>query len=215
MKIAFFIAHASAISVLIPLGLAIAHWKKIPTEISTLKWVLIASFIIDVTSFFFMKFSMNTHPLGNAYLFIQFSILFYIFSFYNSRKILLKFLYAFFVVFYAINLFFIQSPQIFNTNSNVISSLILIGLSISFFYRLLNELSIFHVHRLPMLWLSFATLIYYSGTLFLFLISNYLFQSTDESNIMMWILHNLLNITKNILFAIALWQSYRTVRSSI
>lgn len=215
MKIAFFIAHVSSLSVLIPLGLAIAHWKKLPNEISLLRWALIASFIIDLTSFFFMNFSMNTHPLGNTYLFIQFSILFYIFSFYNSRKKVLRFLYAFFVFFYAINLFFIQSPQVFNTNSNVIASLILIGLSISYFYRLLNELSIFHIHRLPMLWLSFATLIYYSGTLFLFLVSNYLFQSTDEVNIMMWILHNLLNIIKNILFAIALWQSYRTVRSSI
>jgi hypothetical protein len=92
--------------------------------------------------------------------------------------------------------------------------LVLIGFSLFYFYRLLNELPIIHIQHLPMFWVSVSVLTYYAGNFFLFLVKNYLVYGESGSHKLMWILHNLLNITKNLLFAIALWQSYRKARSS-
>ena len=55
-------------------------------------------------------------------------------------------------------------------------------------------------------------LTYYAGNLLLFLTNNYLTLGLEGSHQIMWVLHNLLNISKNMLFAIALWMNYRNKR---
>jgi len=216
MSIELLVAHFSSTSILIPLILAIIQWRKLPVELILIRWILIFSLVVDATSLILMNFRVNTHPLGNAYLLVQFTLLFWTYSFFQEKlKAFLKILFCGYVLFYLVNLIFFQSIFIFNTNSNVVASFILIFLALAYFYKLMHELPSIHVHELPMLWISFAILAYYSGTLFLFLASNYFFRSSNETARMMWILHNLLNITKNILFAIALWHSYRRLKSSI
>lgn len=214
MGITLFISYVSLASILCPLWVAVIQWSKLPKEISPLRWILIVSLLSDVLSLIVIRFSMSSYPLGNIYLFIQFTVLFYILSFRIKNKISLVVVYGLYVLFYSINVILFQSFFEFNTNSIVVSSLILIFLSTNYLYRLLSELPTVYVHKLPMLWLTFAVLIYYAGTLFLFLANNYLVRVLGDSHSMIWILHNILNISKNILFAVALWQSYRTTKSS-
>jgi hypothetical protein len=214
MTITLLIAHLSSGSVLIPLSIAIIQWKKLPVELKILRWVIICALLTDACSLIFFSFSLNTHVLGNSYLLVQFFLLVNVYGFHSRNQKQVILIYVLFTVFYIINISFFQGFFTFNTNAIVVSSLLLIFLSLRYFYKLLIELPSIHIQKLPMLWISFAVLTYYSGTLFIFLASNLLFQSTDEPAVMMWILHNLLNIAKNILFAIALWQSYRNVRSS-
>lgn len=214
MQIEFLIAHLSSSSVLIPLFLAVIQWNRLPTDISKLRWIILIALFVDALSLLLIKLSINTYPLGNSYLLIQFVILLSLFSGHLKCKVLIKSFFIGFMIFYLVNLLFLQNIFEFNTNSNVAASLILIFLTLLFFYNLLNELPIVHIHKLPMLWISFATLVYYAGTLFLFLANNYLTRMAAPSHKLMWILHNLLNITKNLLFAIALWQSYRKTKSS-
>lgn len=212
MNIIILIAHFSSISVIVPLILAIIQWRRLPVSISSIRWLLISASIIDLLSFIFSKYSIPNHSLGNVYLLIQFSILLYMFSLQFDRTVFFKAAYVAFIIFYFVNLIFFQSFFTFNTNSNVAACLILITVSIMFFYKLLSELKVSNIHRLPILWIAFATLFYYSGNLFLFLASRYLEQSR-ESYAILWTIHNILNLTKNVLFGIALWQNYKAVRS--
>ncbi|MEK6783397.1 MAG: hypothetical protein AABY93_16970 [Bacteroidota bacterium] len=89
------------------------------------------------------------------------------------------------------------------------------ALSLYYLFTLLKELPTATIHRLPILWISFAALGYYGGNFFLFLFSNYLTKSIDGSLAILWVLHNILNVIKNILFAIGLWQAYHNPNSSI
>lgn len=213
MDVALFIAHLSSFSVIIPLVLAIIQWKKLPADISILRWLLVTSLITDIVSFILSQvLSIRNHVVGDIYMFIQFSLLLYIFSLQFDRKAILKIAYIALIGFYLIGLFFLENYTASTVNSNAAASLIIIVVSILFFYKLLNELKIVNIHRLPILWISFATLFYYSGNLFLFLAGNYL-QQVPESYKLMWILHNILNFAKNILLAVALWQSYRMMKS--
>lgn len=209
----FLVAYISIGSVLIPLSIALVLRKRIPTELKPLCWILVIALVCDMVSFIFIRYSLNTLLVTNIYWLAQFTFLMWIFSKQFKDKRFIHFVYIFFILFYAVNILFFQGPWVSNSVSNVLASLILIPFCLHFFYRLLNDLPTVNILSLPMLWISFAVLTYYAGNFFLFLVSNYLIEEASEAHRMLWILHNLLNITKNILFAIALWLSYRKVKS--
>lgn len=205
-------AHFSSLSVLVPLSISFMQWRRLSFQLKIITWVLIFSLLIDGISFIFIHYSITTFLLFNILCFIQLSLFLYAFSLLYNKKWFFKLVYSLFVIFYFINFCWIDGPFVFNSN-NVASSLILIILSIRYLYTLLSELRELHIYRLPMLWIAYGILAYCSGTLFLLLATNYLLTSLKESYGTLWILNNMLNITQNMLFAIGLWQNYRTVKS--
>jgi hypothetical protein len=215
MKLEFLIAYGSFGSVLIPLVIAILHFNKISGDLKPLCLVLLISLASDLISLIFIQFSLNTYFILNIYLVAQFSLLAWTFRNQLPDHRVADIIIIVFIIFCLVNITLFQGPWIFNSVSNVIACLILIVLCLFYFYRLMNDLPIVHVQHLPMFWIAFGVLTYYAGNFFLFLVKNYLMYGESGSHRLMWILHNLLNITKNLLFAIALWQSYRRVRSSI
>jgi len=76
-----------------------------------------------------------------------------------------------------------------------------------YFYRTLQDLPTMEIHKDPTIWIVIAALVYYSGTIFLFIVSNYFLKFDVSMHAVLWAFHNVLNIVKNILFATALWRS--------
>jgi len=206
--------YLSILSVLIPLSLAVAQWKRIPREISELRWLLVAGLVFDIIGRTLGILKTNNLWVGDVFMCIQFTVLLYIFSKQFSSKIYFFIAYSVVVSFYAISLLFLDQTVKSLVRSNAVDGLVLIVISILFFFKLLSELKEVNIHRLPVLWIAFGTLFYYSGNLFVFLAATYLETDPDYLRVF-WILHNVLNIVKNVLFAIALWQSYKLVKSSI
>jgi hypothetical protein len=206
----------SVVSVFIPLTAAVIQWKKLPKELSPLRWLLSASFVSDVLMYVTAMIYRNSYPVGNTYLIIQFFVLLYIFSLslFNKNKKYALFLGIAYIIFYVLDVIFLESFMRLTTHANVVSSLIVIILSLWYLYKLLNELLITDIQRLPMLWITFAALLYYGCTIFIVLANNWLLSNAEASQLNMWIVHNFFNITKNILFAIALWKNFQIVRSS-
>lgn len=114
---------------------------------------------------------------------------------------------AIYTLLFLINYAFIQSPYTLNSYAYTMSGVILIVLSLLYFWYLLKNLPETFVHRSPMIWINIAVLLYFGGNLFLFMLYN--FFAAGE-----WILHNMLNITKNVLLFVAVWQSQRKMNSS-
>lgn len=158
---------------------------------------------------------MGYHNLvvGMVYLFIQFVLLLFIFSLQFDDKEFWKRVFWISVILYLAGLVILKSSGESLVYLEAIANLVMIIVPLTFFYKLLSELKVINIHRLPILWICFATLFYYSGNLFLFLARD-LLARVPESYGLSWILHNILNVTKNILFAVALWQNYRTMKSS-
>jgi hypothetical protein len=82
-------------------------------------------------------------------------------------------------------------------------------LALTYLYRLFRELPVERVQDMPMLWIAFAVLIYFGGTLFLFLFNNYLIDNEPGTHRAIWVLHNMLNVSKNVFLSIALWKHYK------
>lgn len=214
MEIALKIAYTSFGSTVVPITLFFIQKKKLSFELHPIGWVVIVSFIADAISFYRSRQGLNTHIIGNIYLAAQFLFLIIMFGrLFRNKKMVVSILMLF-IPFYLINISFYQGPWVFNSITNIVASLISILLCIYYFYQLISELPVTHVQDSPMFWICFAILAYYSGNFFLFITNNYFTEQDASFHRLIWILHNLLNIIKHILFSIGLWQSFRKVRSS-
>lgn len=215
MDPAFLVAYVSIGSAGLPLVASASRFRSIEPEPRNLAIIALASLLCDLTSLILGANGINSLVLANGFLLLQFSLLVRIFSYQyrNTRPLLV--VYVCIVVVYVVNTAFFQGPWKLNSSFLAASSLVMIVLSLQYFYLLLSKLPTLHIHRLPMLWISFAVLFYYAGNFFQFLMSNYILAGDVSAARMLWILHNLLNILKNVLFMIAIWQSYRRMSSSL
>ncbi len=206
MEVAMLIAHISSTSSLLPFGLSLRSWNS--SRIILLISILTAcSFSFDMVAYYFATRGVNTYPIGNLFFLVQAELLLLIYREAFSWK--MRFVIwagSVYALLYIINYSFVQSLYTVNSYSIAISCLLFIALSLNYFRFLLKNLPETFVHRSPMIWINIAVLIYFGGSLFIFMLYNYIPTA-------IWILHNMLNITKNILFFVAIWQSQRKINS--
>jgi hypothetical protein len=212
MQLEYAIGYVSLASVLIPIAIPVFTKPKIGPQLRLIVLILIFSLVADIGSLTIIHYGLNSLLVINMYMLVQFSLLVYIFYNQFRKARLVQIIYLFSLVLFIINILFFQGPWKLNSVSHALASLILITFSMYYLYQLLHNLPTVHIQKLPMLWICFAILAYYGGNFFLFLAGNYL-SATPAFQRSMWILHNLLNVIKNLLFAIALWQNYRNVKS--
>lgn len=213
MDIVFFIAYGSFLSPLLTLIVSL-RLKETTYDIRLIQLLMAVSFLVDLGSLLLGQQGINTYPLGNAFFLIQSIIFALIFGDVLKIKTVSYIIAATYGVIFGVNFFFIQGPFILNSYSHSVSSVIFIFLSLIYFRHLLIKLPVAYVERMPMIWINISVLIYYSGNLFLFILNNYFTNGDDGNQRVMWIIHNLLNIVKNLLFLIAIWQNLRKTNSS-
>ncbi|MBL7856293.1 MAG: hypothetical protein JNM57_01290 [Cyclobacteriaceae bacterium] len=124
-----------------------------------------------------------------------------------------KFLFLLLFSFSVGNYFFYQTPYRFNSYTSYTGALVMLFYSLIYLYDLLHDLPTERIQDIPMLWIVFAFLFYYGGTLFVFLTNNLLLESNLDIHRANWILHNMLNVMKNVFLSIALWKHYKQIRS--
>jgi len=167
-------------------------------------------FLFGIVCLFFEVLSYFTYMIGNNlyllhfYTIIEFSMIASIFSTTILSKRTTIYLIVGFVSFALLNGFFIEGLNHYNANVRAIECITLIFLSLLFFYQTLNNNKARRLEHLPMFWISVAVLLYFSGNFLVFLISEYALVS-ERMSFTIWGIHALINIIKNILFAIALW----------
>jgi len=122
------------------------------------------------------------------------------------------FIAAMFTLFAVCNLLFIQQDSN-NTYSQAARSVIMVGFCVLFFYRLLEDLPVQHLQRVPMFWFNAAFIIYNAGTLFLFLFAAYFVEVLHNNLLLYWSFHNILNIIQHLIVMVGLWQDLRNIRS--
>ena len=214
MEAAFLVAYFSIGSAAIPIITVGNRWSKLSTETWHISIIAIASLVCDLTALLLGRNGMNSLMLANLFHLFQVALLMRVYSYqYADKKTLLAVFLGLALIFLGNTVFF-QGPWKLNSAFLAAASLVMMFLSLHFFYRLLTNLPIENIYWLQMVWISFAVLLYYSGNFFQFLTTNYIMTGDFDVARKLWILHNLLNILKNILFTIAIWQSYRKVSSS-
>jgi hypothetical protein len=213
MDLVHIIAYSSFLSPLIPL-LATLFVKRLTMEIKWLSGLLIVAFLMDMFSLMLIRMEIPTFPLVNFYSLFELILLLWIYeiTFLNNRKIF-WIICGTYALFFLTNYGFIQTPFLFNSYSFTLTALILTIFALLYFKYLLERLPVNFIHRTPMVWINIGVLVYFSGNLFLFILNNFFTVGEDGNQRYMWILHNFLNILKNLLFLIAVVQQLRQVKS--
>lgn len=94
----------------------------------------------------------------------------------------------------------------FRPGQQVLQSLLVLGMVVLYFRKLLNELRVRSLEREPMFWVSTGLVIYFLGYLQIALFSNYLLSHySAQFNINVWSVQVLLSIVLHSCYALALW----------
>lgn len=188
--------YLSVFSPLIPLIVILR------TGCNGLYWVIIsfvlASFSADVISIYIID--GTNYSFLHGYGLVEALILFFFFYKVLNRNNWIPYTALAYSIYYLINSLFIEANT-FNTLGRSTECLIMIFLCLRLFYQFFKKEEDIFLEQSPLFWINVGLLTYFSGAFFTFVLSKYIL--TDEP---LWILHNLSNVSKNILIAIGLWK---------
>lgn len=206
--LAILIMDISAYSICLPAAIGLIRLRNLTWEQQiVLRLVGISIFFEFAALYIGAALDLKNLPLLHIFTVLQFYLLALIYR-RNLPPVIptriINWLIIVFVVIAILSAIFLEGLLRFNTYPRALESIMLIFFSLTFFYKTLKELKIKKLEREPVFWINSGVLIYFSGSLLIFIVSNYFFTS-DDILFVAWGIHAILNIVNNLLYGIALW----------
>ncbi len=217
---------ASIFSFLIKAFLALStliwliRYRQLPDALRVLGYFLAIDLAIEFSAGYLASKRMNNLPLLHLFTFCEF--IFFSFFFYHLIRTLSRHKRQFFIflsviaAFLVVNSAFIQTIYSFNSIAKGIVHLILIIYAIWYFYQLSSlgpdEAS---TTGRPLRLINSAVLLYYSGSLFIFMFTNFIQANDLRMHRGFWAFNAGLNVVFQLLVLIGLWlTAFRQTKSS-
>lgn len=182
-----------------------------------LYYFLLLNLTIEALAFVFEYAGINNLPLLHVYTLGEFIL----FSFFYRSLILKPTLFSRFFWYIVVigsiliiaNSLFVQSIFDFNSIAKTAVQIILIGYAVLYFYNLVADDQFSQLKSKSIRLVNSAVIIYYSGSLFIFMFSRISFGNEDLYTVF-WIFNAFLNLSFHLLILFALWIAfYRNTRS--
>ncbi len=163
---------------------------------------------VEVAALALSVYKINNLPLLHVYTVVEFILLAGIFKRPLAGVIpalYFRLLYGAFAL-YALLHILLPGRSWYEHNAwpRAIEAITLILLVLLFFYNTLKELNFRHLESAPLFWISTGLLFYFSSSFFIFISSNYVL-GENELAVMLWAIHMIFTIVRNVFFGIALW----------
>lgn len=203
------VTYLSLFSIIIPV--LVGFYKKKYASLNQIQKLIfllvIISFLGEAIGGILAKAKINNLAIFHLFTVLQFLALVLIMrkglTPFLSKKVF-RYISLGFVLFALLDAFWLNGINNFNNYSRPISSILVLCFALLFFYKTLKELQIRNLESVPLFWLSIGILIYHSGSLFIFLFTNYV-KSSTAALYTIWGIHAIFNIILNISYSIALW----------
>lgn len=196
------------LSALIPSVLGISVFTKRDLLIRTLILFILCSLLLQIATFSLYLLNINNLPLFHVYTYFEFfaiSVIYYFaFQTFKIRRYILIILSFGFTFFSFYSLVKWEYFYTFNSVQRFTEFLFILTYILLFFTTLLRKGQTGAIENQPVVILSFGLLIYFLGTLLLFVNASN-FMSLGIKN--PWILHSILNIFINVIYFIVIWKS--------
>lgn len=203
------ISMASAISIVLPLAMYLLRMKNAAKRIHIVGAIIIGSAICDLISIFLIKEHASTVILFNTYYALLFFLLtwfYYEVLFSNTRRVIVWIGLAIYLQSFLLITIYVQSFFEYQTLMWVITAIIMIIYSISYFFYSFSTISASNIFTYSFIWINIGVMIYFCLNLFLFIIGNHVLTKMEPHiSSLIWSSHNVNNIIKNILFAIGIY----------
>lgn len=194
---------------LVNVGLCLFHLKKLSTPFQRLAYFLIWSLLIEISARVFAFYGINNLPLLHVYTLGEFILLSWFYKSLIAKPVLFqnKYLYLVIVgcILIILNSIFFQSIFEFNPLAKTFVQIIIISYAVLYFYNLTENQSLAPIIEKSLRLINSAILLYYSGSLFIFMCGQISFDSTDLYKIF-WIFNAILNLIFQVLILWAIWK---------
>lgn len=207
----------SSLSIAIPLIVALVRFRQLSHAQKLLSYLVMTSALTEIIANILWYQQLRNLEVYNIYALINFNLLAIILR--NQlhlkwQKPLKIFLICFNGYFIIDALFFKDLNHWeynFNSNLTTSASIILVTLALVYFHKLLKEIKYQKLEKNPHFWISSGIIMYYSGTLILFLLGNQVndpeYSYYYELHFAAWGLNSFFNLILNSAYTIALWVS--------
>lgn len=198
---------ASILSALVPIGFGIVNYKAFNHQLKALFIYLIISFFTEVSMFTLQSLNYNVLPSQFAFTVFEFLIISYLywceFTKKSYRLMIILFASSFLITIITLCCLYQQIDLITDIASDIEAILIII-LSIVFFFKVLTDLQIPNLTQYSFFWLNAAFLMYFGTAFFLYLFNNTIKHFNETIIYFLAALRHIINITFNILLAIGI-----------
>lgn len=199
----------------------ICLWKYslFPDQFKRIIYLIWFNFLIEFSAFILAHHTGNNLPLLHIHTLGEFLLLSYFYmGLLKSPRLLSKYFQWVTLaisLLIILNTLFLQSIYGFNTYAKTAVQFILIIYAVLYFFDLSDQETLAASEKKYLRLINSAILIYYSGSLFIFMFSNYFLQNNLNLPSGLWAFNTILNLVFLALVSISLWQIiYRKTKSS-
>jgi hypothetical protein len=194
----------------LPLLIGLIKFRRLPLPLKVIVVHVLVAASVEFAATVLWNYRINNLFLLHIYTVEECGFIMLFYSYLLSKLVPRKvFLYVFvaFAVLAVLNTVFLQPVNVSNTYARSVEAVIVILCAIAFFYSLLGETTIKGADRPSYVWINTAFLIYFSGSLLLFTLSNYI-EGPRYRQLRMdiWTLHAFFSILLYTFIAIGLWK---------
>ena len=204
------------VTLLIPLTFFYLNFHRQSSELRWLTMLLSFSVLCDLTGIVLTITHSNPNFAGFTYWLVSTGVLSVFFSriigFKSNRVVVLANIV--YVLFAIANFLWIQGANALNTYTGIFQSIVILALSISYYYKLLRELPTQQLHRLPFFWIVSGFFFTYAGKLVVYTVTHYLTHFAADDLIIIWSFHNFLTIIANLLIGYGAWLNHKQLKST-
>lgn len=173
MSIILILLYSSIASDILPLLAALYNYRRLDGVLKLFALFCVVSMIFDLLESILRL--RNNCPL--LHLFILFTILFFTIIYYKAfygsiLKRIALILGGIGLIAVIYNAIFIEHIWTYPSISNTVLCLLMIILSLTYFYQLLTRQEFLHIDKQALFWINSAVLFYYSINIFLFMLYN-------------------------------------------
>jgi hypothetical protein len=203
------ISTASSISVVLPLAMYFIRMKNAARRIHIIGALVMVSAVCDIIGMILIMERSSTVVLFNTYyalLFLLLTWFYYEILFINTRRVLVWIGLAIYLQSFLLVTIYVQSFFEYQTLMWVITAIIMIIYSISYFFYSFSTISAGNIFSYTFIWINIGVMIYFCLNLFLFVMGSHVLTKLEpQVGALIWSSHNVNNILKNVLFAIGIY----------
>ncbi|MEL6534310.1 MAG: hypothetical protein AAFQ98_02800 [Bacteroidota bacterium] len=202
----------SSVPTAVPFFIGLARRKKLDPTQKLIVGLSLVTFGVGAWSALLWLSRQNNLFLGHFYTPIQYFLILAVYRLqmrdYVPRRFFQVLLWGF-LVFTLVNSLWIQPLASHNSNARALSAVVLVFLSLGYFFRLVYRPHMFQITRIPMFWFNSGVFLYFFTTLFIFVVSNFI-QPDHNITLPAWTLHNVFMWLFFVLSSIAVGISPKT-----
>lgn len=195
---------------IVPLMIGFYNWKFINLKSIPVFILLVIVLLVECINQYSSYRGYNTYPITRIYTLIEFMCLTVFYKRFFQTQINAYFFYLImigFAIIALIDAFLINSIYKSDTIAFAVEAITMLIFSVLSFYVIMKNMLYEKITDEPFFWINSAYLIYFSGTLFLFIFLNYILKNKPEYFIQLYFINSLLNLLSYSLISVGLWKT--------